>query len=310
MNGRVQILSAIAAIQIVVIGIVWLGQGSTNEAAGAWIELDADALTRLEFSDGENTAIVLRGEDGWALDGLPADENKLSDILDKLAKIEAPWPVGTSTDALERFEVNSDGFQKRVQAFAQDQVVLDLLLGTSPGYQRVHARKAGESEVFSVALSNYELSASTDGWLDKALLSREAMPDSIRLKTADGRTTQLIETDEGWLVDGEAADQESAETYANRFTALRVLGLHTTATSLALKGTIEIGSPVSMTLEIYREPEEGDYVVRDVELDRAFRLATYTAEQLLMTDLSLVADLEPSEPDVEQVRQSDIAVDG
>lgn len=306
MNGRIQLLSLIAVGQMLVVGVLWLGQGSLNaDAAGPWIELDQSKLTRLEISDGENSAVVVRGEGGWTLEGLPADETKVSDILDKLTKIEAPWPVGTSADALERFEVSEHSYQKRVQAFSDDQAVLDLLLGTSPGYQRVHARKADTSEVFSVALSNYELPASTDGWLDKELLSSENTPANILFSSTDGQSTRLDETEEGWLVNGETADQESANTYANRFKALRVLGLHTVDTMLEPQGTVEIGNPVSMTLEILRETDEGDYVVRDTRFNRSFRLATYTAEQLLMTDLTLQATDEPQNGDIGEAARKD-----
>jgi hypothetical protein len=310
MNGRIQLLSLIAVGQMLVIGILWFGQGSLNTESGPWIELDQSQLTRLEISDGNNSAVVVRGEAGWTLEGLPADEVKVSDTLDKLIKIEAPWPVGTSSDALERFEVSEETYQKRVQAFSGEQVVLDLLLGTSPGYQRVHARKAGASEVFSVALSNYELPASIDGWLDKALLSSQDIPADIRLNRKDGETTRLNQSEEGWLVNGEAADQESANTYANRFTSLRVLGLHRVDTTLELQGTVEVGNPVFMTLEILRETDEGDYVVRDKRFNRSFRLATYTAEQLLMIDLSLQATDEPQGGDVGEAGSIDPTIGG
>lgn len=310
MNGRIQLLSLIAVGQMLVMGILWFGQGSLNTESGPWIELDQSQLTRLEISDGNNSAVVVRDEAGWTLEGLPADEVKVSDTLDKLIRIEAPWPVGTSSDALERFEVSEESYQKRVQAFSGEQVVLDLLLGTSPGYQRVHARKADASEVFSVALSNYELPASIDGWLDKALLSSQDIPADIRLNRKDGETTRLNQSEEGWLVDGEAADQESANTYANRFTSLRVLGLHTVDTTLELQGTVEVGNPVFMTLEILRETDEGDYVVRDKRFNRSFRLATYTAEQLLMTDLSLQATDEPQGGDVGEAGSIDPPIGG
>ncbi len=51
-----------------------------------------------------------------------------------------------------------------------DKVVGDLYLGTSPGFKKVHARRADSDDIYAITFANYEATARTDDWLDKALL--------------------------------------------------------------------------------------------------------------------------------------------
>ena len=278
MNTRLQLLAIIAVVQILIVGflLIFSGQGTTDDAA--WISLEGDVVTTIEVSDVDEAITLNQTPQGWMIDGLPAEKEKISNLLDKLVDLEAPWPVATTSDAIERFEVAEENFQRRLVLKNGDEIVLDLLLGTSPGYQRVHARRAGDSEVYSVALSNFELPANVDGWLDKALLTVEDEVAQVSLGE-----TLLEKTDEGWLVNAQAANQDVATTYANRFGTMRVLGVYVGDKELTTLGTIEINNDIR--LEIQREVEEGDYVVRSPEFDRGFRLSTYIAEQLLMTDV-------------------------
>lgn len=326
MNNRIQLLLIIAAVQLLIVGFFLIADGQDSDAQGPWISIDREAVASIEIADADESVVLNAGDDGWKVDGLPADEDKITNVLDKLVELEAPWPVATSSDAIERFEVGDDNFQRQVVVSDGDSPPLDLYLGTSPGYQRVHARKASESDVFSVALSNYELPTNTDGWLDKALLTVSGDPMRIAAKVADSETV-LVKGDEGWLVNGSAADQDAATTYANRFKTMRVLGIYGGDKALVSQGVIRIGEPAELELEILREAaaeetiedlrekeveeeteeeaaeQEGEYVVRSPAFDRTFRLSTYIAEQLLMTDVDFTAAQETPEEETPEETQ-------
>ena len=278
MNDRLQLLAIIAIVQILIVGffLMFGGQGKVDE--GAWISFESDVVTSIEVADEDEAITVNQTPQGWMIDGLPAEEEKISNLLDKLIGLDAPWPVATTSDAIQRFEVTEENFQRRLVLKNGNEIILDLLLGTSPGYQRVHARRAGDSEVYSVALSNFELPANVDGWLDKALLTVEDEVSQVSL----GETV-LEKSGEGWLVNAQVANQDVATTYANRFGTMRVLGVYGGDKELTALGTIEINKDIR--LEIQREIEEGEYIVRSPKFDRDFRLSTYIAEQLLMTDV-------------------------
>ena len=142
-----------------------------------------------------------------------------------------------------------------------------------------------------MALSNFELPANLDGWLDKALLALTDELVSVRLGD-----TLLEKGSEGWLVNGQAANQDAATTYANRFKTLRVLGVFVGDEELESVGELHINDDVY--LHISREIDEGEYVVGSPRVDEVFRLSTYIAEQLLMTDLEFAAlEQEQAVPD-------------
>ena len=294
MNSRIPLLAIIAVVQVLIVGGFLLSSDQGDAEGSAWFSLEPSAVTSLAVSDQDESITLTLSDSGWFIEGLPADEEKISNLLSKLAGLEAPWPVATTSDAIDRFEVSEDNFQRRVlvkgsksgnaadEASDDGEALLDLLLGTSPGYQRVHARLADAAEVYSVALSNFELPANVDGWLDKALLT--VTDDVTHIELGD---VALRKGDEGWLVNGEAANQESAATYANRLKTMRVLGVYFGDTQLESLGKLRVNDEVE--LEILREVDEGEYVLRSPEFDRGFRLSTYIAEQLLMTDVDFAA---------------------
>ncbi len=287
MNNRIRLLTGLLALQLALIGVFWIAKGSTTSEEGPWIALDDELVNRIEVSDRGSVVTVVKESDDWRVDAYPADDKKIADILEKLVGLKAPWPVATSRDALQRFEVDEALYQRRLRVYEGKEVRLDLYLGTSPGYQRVHARKGEDDEVYSVALSNYELAVNVDGWLDKALLASEDSPTKVAARFSDGREIALTQQAEGWLVDGEAANQAEARTYTDRFKTLRVIGVYTSDKTLSQLATIELGDPVAQALEILREGEDGDYVIRNAGDETGFKVATYIAEQLLMTDADL-----------------------
>jgi len=73
------------------------------------------------------------------------------------------------------------------------EALAEFYLGTSPGYQRVHARAVDSDDVFSVELSNYELGVKVDSWMDKTLLATEEEPSEVRVSVAG--TDQLESRD-------------------------------------------------------------------------------------------------------------------
>ena len=324
MNYRIGLLAGIALAQIVVIGFVLLGGGDDQRQVVRWLDLQDRAVTRIIISDREAEVEVINTDGLWSAvsaDGrVPADSDKVTQLLDKLAELNAPWPVATSAASAERFAVTDESFQRRVGLYAGDDEVALIFLGTSPGFQRVHARRAESDDIFSVALSNYELPVTLDGWLDKGLLGMSAAPQRIALKVmADADVADLTLADallqrseEGWLINGEAADQAAAETYVNRFKTLQVLGLAEAVdeapvnlAQLTLSGTND-----ETVLQISTTGENGDYLVQDMARAGSFRLAAYIAEQLLMTDTDFAVDEEPTDVEMGEESGDDWGDDG
>lgn len=299
MNSKLNLLVGIFVLQVLIVAVLMWG-GNNAAPAASWLNFERGSLTRIQISDAQDSIDLQRSADGWLIDELPADTAKVDGVLDKLEGIDAAWPTATSGSAAERFEVSGDNFQRRVQLLVDDRTVADFFLGTSPGYQRVHARAAESDDIYSVALSNYELPLRADDWLDKSLLAVSELPTSIRVTFADQRVELLEQGAEGWLYNGAAANQDTAVTYANRFKTLRVLGRATDPGDVQQLAEIELQGPDGQrVLRISRQMSaasadadadantaaEGDYYLSDG--DRTFSVATYIAEQLLLSDVDL-----------------------
>lgn len=293
MNNKLGLLSALLVFQLILVAVALMAPLDDDEAPGQLLDFNVAAVDRLTLSDGAALVEVSRSGGAWQVAGVPADTDKVTDTLNKLASIDAPWPVATSSSSAARFEVGEDNYQRHVRLYAAGETVADFYLGTSPGYQQVHMRRADSDEVFSVALSNYEIGVDADGWVDKAVFAMTAVPKRIELTLTDTTVETLENSDEGWLYNGVAADQDAAATYANRFTTLQVLGLADAVAGSeqdAVAQLAELGRLVvanadeQQTLVISRQGEEDNYFLATPGSAVTYRLATYVAEQLLMAD--------------------------
>ena len=178
MNGRVGLLVALLVVQVLVIGTLWLIQRGGEPAAQKLLDFAPEQITRIEIDErgesGDASVSLQRQAAGWTVDDHPVDGEKLTQLLDKLSSLDGPWPVATTAAARDRFEVTEETYQKRVRLLADEAAVATLLLGTSPGFKRIHARRLGDDEVYSVALTSLDLPTRAEDWLDKSLLAADS----------------------------------------------------------------------------------------------------------------------------------------
>ena len=303
MSGRIGLLGGLLAAQVVIIAGLLLASGVGSDAGAAHLlSFDPASVTKLGVSGEEDAVQLVRDGEDWrladgVLDGLPADGGKVSELLADLSDLAAPWPVATSDDSAERFEVTEGNHQRRLVIEDADGPVADLLLGTSPGYRRVHARLSGASEVYSIDFSNYEAPTDADQWLDKALLAAKGQVSSVMLEDA----WQLARQDDGWLIDGAPADTEAADDLVRRFTGLQVLGTSAEQADAA-------GEPAGVfavtdedgehRLTLFHEAEEDDYSLTSDRVAGRFEVATYIAEQMLADPADLQADAAEAQDNV------------
>ncbi len=296
MNGRIGLLGGLLAAQVAIIAGLLLASGLGSDAGRSQLlSFDPAKVTRLRVSGDEGAVQLIRDGEDWRLapgsdqeaaDGLPADSGKISELLADLADLDAPWPVATSDDSAERFEVTEGNHQRRLVIEDGDGPVADLLLGTSPGYRRVHARVSGQGDVYSIDFSNFEAPTDADQWLDKALLAAQGEVSSVVLEDA----WRLDRPDGEWRIDDAPADAEVANDLVRRFTNLRVLGMADEEEEADGEGgaASEPAGVFLVTdadgehrLALFHETEEDDYRLKSNRVPGRFELATYIAEQML-----------------------------
>ncbi len=294
MDNKVPLLASLLAVQLLAIAALTLWRDGAGAAdGGSLLQFDRTAVDVIRITDDEQSVRLQRAADGWQIDGdivLPADDSKIAGVLDKLVDAGAPWPVATSAASARRFEVAAESFQRHVELFEGDSLSAELYLGTSPGFRKVHARRADDSSVYAITLSNFELPGASDEWLDKDLLQPNG---SIKSLSTLGWT--LLRDAENWQVAQLAADrttqQERAREVVEKVRNLRVLGV-------ADREVVDLEAAFSVTLEdetgdhslAFFQPEpDGEYLVTSSRWDGVFRVAMYMAAPLRVERAELIA---------------------
>ena len=305
MTGRLPLLAGILLVQLaLIIGIRFSGGG--DDGAEPFLDIDPDAVTGLVITDSAGQSVTLgRAADGWRMDDLPANADKVSEVMDRLISSAAIWPVATTRDAQKRFEVSSDSFQRKVSFEGEDGVLAQVYLGTSPGYRRVHARREGSDAVYSIDFAVFEVPVSRNDWLDRYLLGSSGVS---RVELADGKVLASggvaagadNGTDAGWTLDGEPTDPDAVRRFIERFERLSVLGLY--QPDEGEQAEAALGEPRSVVVEdgmgshrmTFRlDDDNNQYVLSSDRISGEFTVASYLAEQLLTDGADLLAGMEP-----------------
>lgn len=298
MINRLPVLGGVLVVQLILIGASQFLGGSDDQAA-PFLAFDPLSITHVAVADGEGARVELvKADTGWQFvepSTIPADDEKITKVLEKLSNLGSPWPVATSATSRTRFEVTQENHQRNVQLSAGDSLVADLYLGTSPGYRRVHARSGDDDEVYSVDFANFEVPAAQDDWLDKSLLQAE---DITAVALTQGWS--LTRDGENWLVDGAPADAEEARILVNRISQIRVLGFRESAeTPLDSPRTLSVtSSGGDYQLTIAHDAENNEYAVSSNRLDGSYSLASYVAEQILIDAAELAVAIEEAATEV------------
>lgn len=176
----------------------------------------------------ETPVTMVKQGETWLLPeyfNLAVNQEKLDGFLDKLSELQKTWPEATTQGAQTRFEVAEDKHQRQISLFYGEEgktVGPVLYLGTSPGYQKTHARLADADEIYSVAFSNYEASVGPQTWFNTNLLQLE-LGRIHRIESDD----QILEQIEGqWrladLGPEETLDDSAVKVYVNQLANLSV----------------------------------------------------------------------------------------
>lgn len=213
-NYLLRNLLVIFVVQVLVtLGIyVYQRNAQPDMEAKALLDFNMDNIDKWIISDANNKVMLTKSEHGWQLPDLhqlPVDSQKFDNLVDNLKGTRLTWPATTTEASHERFEVAEIKFQRRLEFFSGDKKVGDIFLGTSPGFKKVHLRRAEDNEVYAVELSTFEFSTINKDWLNTSLLTAK-QPEKII-----GADYQLEKNGENWRLAGDAsADVDSSKVNA------------------------------------------------------------------------------------------------
>ena len=204
MRAKLIFLSLLLLVQL---GLAFvLGVGSNNlkafDATRKLLRFDGSSIDRLVFEGSAKQLLVLQKQgEHWTLPehfAAHADGRKIDDLLHNLAELRRPWPVAEKGTADRRFKVADDNFERRLSLFHGDKKLTSLVIGSSPGFRKVHARVADETTVYDIPFSTFQVSLKPEDWVDKDQLQLKAdrisaveLADCNLVKQVD----QLVVTD-------------------------------------------------------------------------------------------------------------------
>jgi len=161
------------------------------------LQIETAQIDGVELSGDNQTTLTLKKDaGGWILPehfAAQADADKVENLLDTLTGLTRPWPVATTAESGKRFKVDAQEFERKLVFQSQGKPLATLLLGSSPGFRKVHARIEGEEPIYDIPFSTFQASLKAEDWIDRQQLQIKAdeitaieLPD-CRLARHDGK---------------------------------------------------------------------------------------------------------------------------
>ncbi len=191
----------------------------------------ADKVTAITITDSDGKTVQLAHDSGsWTLPvagGYPADDAKVSNLLDTLAGLQANGLVATSESSYKRLKVGPDDYQAKIDLKVSGGGTTTLLVGSSPSYGSTHLRVDGDKGVYlSHTLKASDARTDPSTWIDPQVLSLD--PANVtKLEVNDAQGDFVFRKDaSGWsmagLGAGDTFDPSTVATAVSRIATLRV----------------------------------------------------------------------------------------
>ena len=257
------------------------------------IPIEAEIIDELTISHNSGELRLNKAADGWvipALDGLSANEIKLTTILNDLLSLKSEWPVASEAGSQSRFEVAEDNFNRRVDLFSKGAKVGRIYVGSSPGFKKSHVRLEEQKNIYALALNTYDLPTDPADWLDKSLIAAQD------IRSIEGVDFKLIHENREWSVvptDGELPTGSSVEVHKENATALDMALKTLTVLSVA-DGDINMDDSRSYRLKVFAPnqityklfEEEDQYYVSRSDIQSIFTVSKFNFDKLSSQNLA------------------------
>lgn len=235
MKRMINILAIVLLLQLALFFGFRMTEVDTSEFRSneRLLAFSPEQVDQLLIEDGEQQKLLLKKtEDQWVLpdyDNAVVDAEKVASQLNTLTSIKRTWPVAQTTEAVKRFKVADDDFEKRLAFKAGDQELATLLLGSSPGFKKVHSRLQAEDQVFDIPYSTYQASLKTADWINKQVLhldSKQIAVIELPDVTLQHDGADLLVPD---LAENEQLDHDQAKKLLEKISKLDVVDIEPNA---------------------------------------------------------------------------------
>jgi hypothetical protein len=134
--------------------------------------LDMETVDQIDIATdtGESLRLKLKGQ-SWVLDNdLPVAQGKMTELLTSLKSARTGWPIATTPEAAQQLNVADTQFRRKLGFSSKGTELPALLIGSSPSFKNSHVRKQGTTDIHSLEIDEYYLSADAESWIDAYFL--------------------------------------------------------------------------------------------------------------------------------------------
>ena len=175
MSGAIKSLVVLFIVQAVLtLGVLFRDDNlATFVPNEPLLGFQLEELSKIIISDGKDSINLEQIDGEWVLPdygNFPVSDSKKALFEDKLFSLERPYPLANTKIAQKQFEVGSDSFKKKISFYKGEELTDSLLLGSSPGFRKIHVRKESEDQTYSVEFSAYDLQLTDSSWFDRNFL--------------------------------------------------------------------------------------------------------------------------------------------
>jgi len=289
----IRILAIAAVVQLVLVAVAYTG-GSRLPAAQAGavlLSFTPEEIDSIRIDGPDKQAVTLHKVDGWkTAAGFPADNGKVSGILQRLSELKHGLAVATSASSLARFKLSDDDFERHLVLSKAGKVVAELYLGKGAGARQSYARDGEHQAVYSVSLGSYELPLDESQWQDKGLLQISAEQVN-ELELAGIALTRSSNGDKKtmWraspVLAGKQLDQHAVEQALHLLATLRfdkVLGKQPPADFDIAQPILTVSVRTSAIKRQYRfaKAKQGDrYLLQVSDRDEYFAVSSFLLKE-------------------------------
>lgn len=266
-------LSGLLALQLLLAGGLMANarhQRTQNTQQRPLLTLQTSTLEELTMESSSQKTHLTKVDGQWrvpAQENLPADQNKVQNLLSQLDSLRKGWPVAHRANSHERFEVANNKHKIKLALKSQDGTLQELLLGTSTGLRKTHLRALPEDAVYSLDLNSYDVPCNELAWLDKDLIRVKG----VKLIKGPDYELELKEDQWSLLESNGELRQDKAKALAESFRTLRY-AKPAQGELPSERVAIEVtGSEGSWTFQFAQK--DGKFFVKRSDRDQVFELA-------------------------------------
>jgi len=295
MKKTIRILGVIFIAQLIIVTALFFPTDEPREEISQQdlFTFSPDKIDKIVIYGGDKVLVLESENTRWSLPeyyDFPVEENRVSTFIQKLTGFKQGWPVATTAAAAKRFKVSEDDFERKIEIYKGESLLDTLYVGSSPGFRKVHVRKANANNIYDVTFSAFDASIKIADWRDTSLLRLE-QTDIIKVSSPD---FSLVKEGDVFVLEGldEASPPIAQTTVAGYVQKLTALNTVTVLGREAREAFNQADPLLLLTVKSEKEAleyrlsrsSEGQYVLKRSDLPFYFALHDAVAKPLIVSD--------------------------